>query len=217
MRVSALPAPVARKPPGHDPVRGGLRFAAELIAWVAVPWALWQISVPLAVAALLLLIVPPAVFSTPGDRPGGDTPIAAPGIVTIASVLAHLAGATVAAWFIWPPWIAVVVTYSAWEHWSASSRGGELSAWSFGPARDLSLRHPAEWVDDPGLSRAAWSREGALREAVRRPCSRPRRRIHGRHLTEGSSGGYSARSVGASGALTGGESRSKSRSSKSSD
>ncbi|PZE93389.1 hypothetical protein [Curtobacterium sp. MCBD17_008] len=95
---------------GHDPVRGGLRAGAELVAWVAVPWALWPHSIALAIGAVLLLLVPPAVFSTPGDRPGGDAPVATHGIVTIVSVLAHLVGATVAAWVIWPSWLAVVVT-----------------------------------------------------------------------------------------------------------
>jgi hypothetical protein len=51
-----------------------------------------------------------AIFSTPGDRPGGDTPVAAPGIVTVLSVLAHLAAATAAAWAVWPWWAAGVVT-----------------------------------------------------------------------------------------------------------
>lgn len=103
------PAPPDR-PVGHDPVRAGLRFLVEVIAWVAVPWALWPISAPLAVLAVLLLIGPPAVVGTPGDRPGGDPPVAAPGFVTILSVVAHLAGATLAAWAIWPWWIAVAVT-----------------------------------------------------------------------------------------------------------
>lgn len=100
----------SRTPPGHDPIRGGLRFSAELVAWVAAPWALWPQSIPLAIAVVALLIVPPAIFSTPGDRPGGDTIVAAPGIVTILSVLAHLAAATAAAWAIWPGWVAVLVT-----------------------------------------------------------------------------------------------------------
>ena len=98
------------RPVGHDVVRGGLRFLAELVAWVAVPWALWPLSIPLAIGALLLLIVPPTIFSTPGDRPGGDAPVAAPGIVTVVSVLSHLAGATIAAWAIWPSWLAAIVT-----------------------------------------------------------------------------------------------------------
>lgn len=102
--------PPTRRPPGHDPIRGGLRFLAELIAWVAAPLALWPHSIPLAFAAVVLLIGPPAVFATPGDRPGGDGPIAAPGIVTILFVLAHLVTATTAAWAIWPWWIAVLVS-----------------------------------------------------------------------------------------------------------
>ena len=100
----------SRRPPGHDFVRGGLRFAAELVAMVATAWALWHVSIPLAIAAVLVLIGLPAVFSTPGDRPGGDGPIAVPGAVTILFVLIDLAAATVAAWFVWPWWLAIVVT-----------------------------------------------------------------------------------------------------------
>jgi len=98
------------RPVGHDPLRGGLRFLAELVAWVGVPWALWPHSPVLAITAVLVLVVPPAVFGTPGDRPGGDPPVAAPGAVTIASVLAHLVGAVAAAWVLWPTAVAIVVT-----------------------------------------------------------------------------------------------------------
>lgn len=98
------------RPVGHDPLRGGLRFLAELVAWVGVPWVLWPHSPVLAIAAVLVLVVPPAVFGTPGDRPGGDPPVAAPGAVTIASVLAHLVGAVAAAWVLWPTAVAIVVT-----------------------------------------------------------------------------------------------------------
>ncbi|MDP9794220.1 membrane protein YdbS with pleckstrin-like domain [Catenuloplanes nepalensis] len=98
------------RPPGHDLVRGGLRFLAEIVAWVAVPWALWPHSAVLAIGALVLLIVPSAIFSTPGDRPGGDTPVAVPGIVTILLLLVQLVAATVSAWVLWPVWIAAVVT-----------------------------------------------------------------------------------------------------------
>ncbi|UXN22246.1 hypothetical protein N8D77_01425 [Curtobacterium flaccumfaciens] len=98
------------RPVDQDPLRGGLRFPAELVAWVAVPWALWPHSPVLAIAAVLVLVVPPAVFGTPGDRPGGDPPVAAPGAVTIASVLAHLVGAVAAAWVLWPTAVAIAVT-----------------------------------------------------------------------------------------------------------
>lgn len=99
----------ARRPPGHDNIRGGVRFTAELVALVATPWALWQYSILLAIASIVVLIGLPAVFSTPGDRPGGDGPVAVPGAVTILIVLIHLSAATVAAWAIWPWWAAVVV------------------------------------------------------------------------------------------------------------
>ncbi|ASY32049.1 hypothetical protein STTU_1039 [Streptomyces sp. Tu6071] len=96
--------------PGHDNLRGGLRFATELIAWVATPWALWPHSILLAVLADVLLIGLPAVFSTPGDRPGGDSPVAVPGIVTILLLLLQLVAATASAWVLWPVWLAVPVT-----------------------------------------------------------------------------------------------------------
>lgn len=96
--------------PGHDTLSGGLRFLTELIAWVATPWALWPHSIPLAVGVVLLLVGLPAVFSTPGDRPGGGGLVAAPGIVTILLLLAQLVAATWASWVLWPSWIAVIVT-----------------------------------------------------------------------------------------------------------
>ena len=108
--MTASTAARPSRPVGHDPLRGGLRFLAELVAWVAVPWALWFHSPVLAIAAVLVLVVPPAVFGTAGDRPGGDPPVAAPGAVTIASVLAHLVGAVAAAWILWPTAVAIVVT-----------------------------------------------------------------------------------------------------------
>lgn len=82
----------------------------ELIAWVGAPWALWSHSIALAVGAVVLLIGLPALFSTPGDRPGGRTPVSVPGIVTILLVLIQLVAATTAAWVIWPTWAAALVT-----------------------------------------------------------------------------------------------------------
>ncbi|MGW0423313.1 hypothetical protein [Streptomyces sp. NPDC003015] len=96
--------------PGHDYVRGGVRVAGEVTAWVCTPWALWSYSIPLAIGAVLLLIGLPAVFSTPGDRPGADAPVAVPGIVTILLVVLHLVAATASAWALWGTWIAATVT-----------------------------------------------------------------------------------------------------------
>jgi hypothetical protein len=123
--------------PGHDYASGGLRFLTELIAWVAVPWALWPHSIALAVGAVVLLIGLPAVFSTPGDRPGGGTPVSVPGIVTILLVLMQLAAATAAVWVLWPLWAAAAVTVlclivpvTEQPRWRRllSSRGGPIGA-----------------------------------------------------------------------------------------
>lgn len=109
--TAPIPAPSpTRTPPGHDLVRGSIRFAAELIAMVATGWALWPVSIPLAIAAVVVLIGLPAVFSTPGDRPGGGGPVAVPGVVTILFVVIDLVAATAAAWAIWPWWLAIAVT-----------------------------------------------------------------------------------------------------------
>jgi hypothetical protein len=127
--------------PGHDYASVGLRFLTELIAWVAVPWALWPHSIALAVGAVVLLIGLPAVFSTPGDRPGGGTFVSVPGIVTILLVLMQLAAATAAVWVLWPLWAAAAVTVlclivpvTEQPRWRRllSSRGGPIGAQSGG-------------------------------------------------------------------------------------
>jgi hypothetical protein len=123
--------------PGHDYASGGLRFLTELIAWVAVPWALGPHSIALAVGAVVLLIGLPAIFSTPGDRPGGGTLVPVPGIVTILLVLMQLAAATAAAWVLGPLWAAAAVTalclivpVTEQPRWRRllNSRGGPIGA-----------------------------------------------------------------------------------------
>lgn len=96
--------------PGHTIVPGALRFTTELIAWVATPWAFWSLSIPLAIASVIVLISLPAIFGTPGDRPGGDAPVSVPGIVTILIVLATLAAAVISMWVIAPLWAAIITT-----------------------------------------------------------------------------------------------------------
>jgi hypothetical protein len=88
-----------------------LRFTTEVIAWVATPWALASHSIPLAVAAVVVLIGLPAVFQTPGDKP--RVTVAVPGFVTILLVLLQLVAAVVAAWVAWPLAVAVVVSVLA--------------------------------------------------------------------------------------------------------
>ncbi|GAA1136122.1 hypothetical protein [Nesterenkonia lutea] len=98
------------RPPGHDYARGAVRFVVEIIAWIATAWALWPHSILLAIAAVAVLVALPAVFGTPGDRPGGDAPVSAPGGVTVLIVFIHLGAAATAAWAVWPFWVAVGVT-----------------------------------------------------------------------------------------------------------
>ncbi|MDI2130630.1 hypothetical protein [Yinghuangia seranimata] len=90
-----------------DKLPSVFRFATELVAWVATPWALERHSVLLAVLALVLLIGVPTVFSTPGDKQQVIVPV--PGYVTIAIVVVHMAAAVAAAWVLWPVWAVAVV------------------------------------------------------------------------------------------------------------
>ncbi|MFC4017334.1 hypothetical protein ACFOW4_05170 [Micromonospora sp. GCM10011542] len=97
--------------PNRPGLASGLRFATELIAWVATPWALWSVSVPLAVASLLVLVGLPTLFATRGDKP--SVLVAVPGLVTIALVVLLLVAAMVSAWLVWPSVAAVMVTVLA--------------------------------------------------------------------------------------------------------
>ncbi|HEY3472735.1 MAG TPA: hypothetical protein VGL47_46890 [Amycolatopsis sp.] len=85
-----------------------LRFATELVAWVATPWALAGASWLLAALSVVVLIGLPTCFATPGDK--AKVVVAVPGWVTILLVLLQLVAAVVSSWFAWPPWAAVAVT-----------------------------------------------------------------------------------------------------------
>lgn len=88
-----------------------LRFATELVAWIATPWWLAGTSWLLSAASLLVLIGLPTVFATPGDRNGkGAGAVPVPGYVTIGMVLLQLLAAVVSAWALWPAWAAVCVS-----------------------------------------------------------------------------------------------------------
>lgn len=80
----------------------------EITAWVAVPWALAGVSIPLAVLAVVVLIGLPTVFQTPGDKP--RVMVAAPGYVTVALLALQLAAGVTAAWFAWWTPVAMVVS-----------------------------------------------------------------------------------------------------------
>jgi hypothetical protein len=91
-----------------DRIPSVLRFAAELVAWVAAPWALSTYSWLLAVLAVVVLVGLPTVFSTPGDKAQVIVPVS--GTVTILLVLLQLAAAVIAAWSVWPVYAAVLVS-----------------------------------------------------------------------------------------------------------
>ncbi len=88
-----------------------LRFAVELVAWVATPWALAGHSWLLAALSVVLLVGLPTCFSTPGDK--AQVIIAVPGWVTILLVLLQLAAAVASSWLAWPVWAAGPVTLLA--------------------------------------------------------------------------------------------------------
>lgn len=99
-----------------------LRFLTELGAWAAIGTAVADISLPLAIAAVLAAIAIPTVYSTPGDRP--HVTIAVPGWVTIAILAATMAGGLAAAWIDWPWWAAAALSVLA-----AASTIAELPRW----------------------------------------------------------------------------------------
>ncbi|WP_300545439.1 hypothetical protein [Maricaulis sp.] len=81
----------------------GFRFAAELIAWIAGPWAVAvHVSPVAAVPVLIVLVALPAVFSTPGDKRQVLVPV--PGRVRIPIELLLYTVAAVAPWFAWSDW-----------------------------------------------------------------------------------------------------------------
>ncbi|WP_326701489.1 hypothetical protein OG909_31740 [Streptomyces sp. NBC_01754] len=94
-----------------DRVSSALRFATELVAWVATPWALAGHSWSLAVLSVVVLIGLPTFLSTPGDK--NHVIISVPGWVTVLLVLLQLAAAVASSWIAWPAWAATTVTVLA--------------------------------------------------------------------------------------------------------
>lgn len=123
---------------GSADVASGLRFASELCAWVATPWALASWSVVAAVAAVVLLIGLPTVFATPGDKNQVVVPV--PGAVTVGLVLLQLIAAVAASWAAWPVWAAVAVTVLATAClWTERSRWRRLLRATAGTPADPAL------------------------------------------------------------------------------
>lgn len=100
-------------PPGRpdDRTASALRFATELVAWVATPWLLADRSWLLAVLSLVILIGLPTLFSTPADKANVIIPV--PGAVTVLLVLLQLAAAVISSWLLWPAWAAAAVSLLA--------------------------------------------------------------------------------------------------------
>ncbi|GAA4633204.1 hypothetical protein GCM10023196_069870 [Actinoallomurus vinaceus] len=88
-------------------VASALRFATEIVAWVATPWALAGHSVLLAVVADVILIGLPTILATPGDKATVIIPV--PGYVTVAMVVLQLAAAAISSFAVWPLPVAVGV------------------------------------------------------------------------------------------------------------
>ncbi|WP_261718080.1 hypothetical protein [Streptomyces sp. FZ201] len=99
------------QPRPDDRTASALRFAVELVAWVATPWALAGCSWLLAVVSVVLLIGLPTCFSTPGDK--AHVIVAVPGWATILLVLLQIVAAVVSSWAVWPAWAAGLVTLTA--------------------------------------------------------------------------------------------------------
>jgi hypothetical protein len=110
--------------PNRPGPASALRFLTELVAWVATPWALWNVSWPLAIAAVIVLIGLPTVFATPGDKQQVIVPV--PGVVTVLLVVLQMVAAVVSAWIAWHPIAAVCVSVLV-----AISVVTELPRWSW--------------------------------------------------------------------------------------
>ena len=94
--------------PYETVLSGGSRFAVEVIAWVAGPWAAAEVSIWLAIPVAIVLIAIPAVFSTTGDKKQVVVAISGRKRVRIEFALQTVAIA--AAWLVWPAWLAVLCT-----------------------------------------------------------------------------------------------------------
>ena len=94
--------------PLDTPLSSGLRFLAEIIAWVSCTWAAVQQSVWLAIPVVVILVGLPSVFSTPGDKK--QIVVATPGPVRILLEFVLYAVGVACAWVVWPTWLAVVAT-----------------------------------------------------------------------------------------------------------
>ena len=93
--------------PYDTPASAGLRFAVEVVAWIAGPMAVARLvgSGWAAIPTLVVLAAVPAVFSTPGDKQRVIVPVRG---VTRAIIEWVLHGvAALGAYIAWPALLAV--------------------------------------------------------------------------------------------------------------
>lgn len=137
------PVPNPRTGPGGESpdsrLASGLRASSELVAWIATPWALWSVSIPLAILSVVVLIGLPTVFTTPGDKAHGVVPV--PGVVTIALVILQLLAAVASSWVAWTTPVAIAVTALA-----AACVITELPRWRWLTRRGPTSRRPPRGI-----------------------------------------------------------------------
>ena len=98
--------------PRDTPLSSSARFAIEVAAWVAGPWAAAHLSGSgwVAIPTAVVLLALPSVFNVPGDK--NVTGVAVQGTVRLSIELLLLVVAIGGAWSVWPAWLAVIVTVS---------------------------------------------------------------------------------------------------------
>ena len=99
--------------PPDTPLAAGTRFGIEVIAWIAGPWAVAQLtgSSVATVLVAVVLVAAPAVFSTPGDK--NLVVVPTPGPIRIAIELALVLVAVAASAIVWPFWARIPIAVLA--------------------------------------------------------------------------------------------------------
>ncbi len=99
--------------PYDTPASSGLRFLVEVVAWIAGPWAVADLTGQTwaAVPAAIVLLALPSVFSTPGDK--NQVIVATPGPIRLVIELVMTVVAVAGSWIAAPTWLAVAVSIVA--------------------------------------------------------------------------------------------------------
>jgi len=92
-----------------SPTGAATRFAVELCAWTAAPWAAAQWSWAASVVVLVVLVGLAATFNVPGDKHHGGRAVSGP--VRIGIELVLVAAAVIGAVLVWPAWAVAGVGF----------------------------------------------------------------------------------------------------------